>query len=125
MKTLSSASHGMKMVGGALISVAILLHGRVGFAEGSQTDPQVLARNLLDHAASESSAEARPSWSDVHLDSQQQAQCLILGAACEIPRRNRASVVFTDVSTAPDVRQHDGDIDAADLARQMILGERA
>jgi hypothetical protein len=125
MKTLSSARHGMKMIGGALISAAILLHVSVGFAEGGQSDPQVLARNLLNHAARVSSVEARPSRSDGHLDPQQQAQCMILGAACEIPRGNRAGVAFTDVSPSPDVRQRDRRIDAADLARQMILGERA
>jgi len=125
MKTLSSARHGMKMIGGALISAAILMRVSVGFAEGAQTDPQVLARNLLNHAVRVSSVEARPSGSDGHLDPQQRAQCMILGAACKIPRGNRASVAFTDVSPSSDVRQRDRHIDAADLARQMILGERA
>jgi hypothetical protein len=125
MKNLSCARHSMKMIGGALISVAILSHVSVACAEETQTDPQALARELLDPAARKSSVQAETSQSDAHLAPQLQAQCMILGAACEIPGGDRASAAFTDVSSSPDARRRDRRIDAADLARQMILGLRA
>jgi hypothetical protein len=125
MKNLSCVRHSMKMIGGALMSVAILSQVSVASAEEAQPDPQALARQLLDPAARVSSAGAETSRSEGHLDAQHQAQCMILAARCEIAGENKASAALTDVSSSPDVRQRDRRIDGADLARQMILGQRA
>jgi hypothetical protein len=125
MKNSSYIRHGVRMIGGALISVAILSLVSVVSAEEAQNDPQALARQLLDPAARVSSVESGTYRSEGHVDPQHQAQCMILGGSCEIPGGNRASAALTDVSSSPDVRQRDRGIEAADLARQMILGQRA
>jgi hypothetical protein len=123
MKNLFCARHSRKMIGGALISAAILSHVSVACAEQAQPDPQAQARELLNPAARVSSVEVRTSRSDGDPSPQLQAQCMILGAACEIPGASSAGAAF--ISSSPGVRRRDRRIDAADLARQMILGQRA
>jgi hypothetical protein len=123
MKDLSCARHTSNLIGGALLSMAIFSHVSAVSAEEAQTDSQALARRLLDPAATASFAGAGSSRSQGHRDPQYQAQCMILAARCEIAAG--ANATLTDVSSSPDVRQRDLRIDAADLARQMILGQRA
>jgi hypothetical protein len=122
MKNLSYVRHSMKMIGGALISAALASHVRVVSAEEVQNDPQALARQLLDPEARVSPVEARTSRSEGHVDPQHLAQCMIIAAGCEILRGNGASAGLTDVSASP---ARDRRIDAAALARRLILGERA
>jgi hypothetical protein len=125
MRNSSCARYSMKMIGGALIGAAILSHASAACAVETRTDPQALARELLDPAARTSTVDTGTTRSDGHLDPQLEAQCMILGAACEIPGGYRASAASTDVSSSPAARRRDRRIDAAELARQMILGLRA
>jgi hypothetical protein len=127
MKTKSTLTRSFaKPLSIALTGAALF----TGLASAAQPpgDPQALARELLapTHTAPAISADA-PLQSHASLpDAQQQARRLLLGAAGDLADGSKGSAARVDRSGEPhEGRKSLRHVEAADLARRMILGRQA